>query len=134
MGKLRCDRWVWAPHRCSAGTSTCPRASSSMRHSLSVRLLAVMAPPEVSSDMRDRPPDSHSFPLGYNRSYRGLNQAPWHREVNMSSRRLFGLALLARAIAAGPEAFSQRPAPGSAEFDELVRLIKPLSGESKWAA
>jgi hypothetical protein len=51
----------------------------------------------------------------------------------MKIRRLLRLALMAGAMAAPSQAFAELPAPGSAEFKELVRLIKPLPGESKWA-
>ena len=35
IGKFTCERCVCAPHKCSAGTWTSPRASSSIRNSLS---------------------------------------------------------------------------------------------------
>jgi hypothetical protein len=51
-------------------------------------------------------------------------------------RRAFDLALVAWALAAAPPAVPQQPipAPGSAEFDEMTRLLKPSPDESKWAA
>lgn len=52
----------------------------------------------------------------------------------MNLRRYFGLVLAAGALTMTPKVFSDQPAPGSAKYDELVRLIKPHSGESKWAA
>ncbi|HYT93304.1 MAG TPA: hypothetical protein VEL76_31595 [Gemmataceae bacterium] len=52
----------------------------------------------------------------------------------MNLRTWFGVALAAGALAVPPKVVPGQPAPGSAKFDELVRLIKPLAGESKWAA
>jgi hypothetical protein len=52
----------------------------------------------------------------------------------MNLRTWFGVALAAGALAAPPKVVPGQPAPGSARFDELVRLIKPLAGEAKWAA
>jgi hypothetical protein len=52
----------------------------------------------------------------------------------MNRSRFVGLALVAGALAFPAKALPEPPVPGSAEFDELTRLIKPLPGESKWAA
>jgi hypothetical protein len=52
----------------------------------------------------------------------------------MNVRTWFGVALAAGVLAAPLKVVTGQPAPGSAKSDELVRLIKPLAGESKWAA
>ena len=52
----------------------------------------------------------------------------------MNLRTWFGVALAAGALAVPLTVVTGQPAPDSAPFDELVRLIKPLAGEAKWAA
>jgi hypothetical protein len=52
----------------------------------------------------------------------------------MYLRNWFAMALAAAALAVTTRVLPDQPSPGSAKYAELVRLIKPLPGESKWAA
>jgi hypothetical protein len=52
----------------------------------------------------------------------------------MNLKKWLRLTLAAGALVSAQQALPVQPAPKAADFDELVRLIKPLPGESKWAA
>jgi hypothetical protein len=52
----------------------------------------------------------------------------------MNLSKSIGVTLVAAALAVSPRVSPAQPAAGSAQFAELVRLIKPLPGEAKWAA